>query len=70
MASPREAYIVEAVRTPVGRRGGALSTVHPADLAAFALNGLIERTGIDPERVDDVILGCANQIGSQAANVA
>ena len=70
MTAPRDAFIVEAVRTPVGRRGGALSTVHPADLAAFTLNGMIERTGIDPEFVDDVILGCANQIGSQAANVA
>jgi acetyl-CoA C-acetyltransferase len=66
----RSAYIVDAVRTPVGRRGGGLSQVHPTDLGAFTLNALIERTGIDPERVDDVILGCANQIGSQAANVA
>jgi acetyl-CoA C-acetyltransferase len=70
VTAPRDAFIVEAVRTPVGRRGGALSTVHPADLAAFTLNGMIERTGVDPEFVDDVILGCANQIGSQAANVA
>ena len=66
----REAFIVDAVRTPVGRRGGALSEVHPADLAAFTLNALVDRTGIDPGAVDDVILGCANQVGSQAANVA
>ncbi len=52
MSEPREAYIVDAVRTPVGRRGGALSTVHPADLAAHMITGLIERTGIDPEAVE------------------
>lgn len=66
----RSAYIVEAVRTPVGRRGGALADVHPADLAAFALTSLFDRSGADPSDVGDVIMGCANQIGSQAANVA
>ena len=70
MTHPRDAFIVDAVRTPVGRRGGALSTVHPVDLAAVTLTAIVDRSGFDPERVDDVILGCANQIGSQAANVA
>ena len=64
------AYIVDAVRTPVGRRKGGLSHVHPVDLAAFTMNTLVERTGLDAARIDDVILGCANQIGSQAANIA
>lgn len=64
------AYIVDALRTPVGRRGGALSTVHPNDLAAHVLNGLIERVGIDPAAIDDVILGCVDQIGAQAGNIA
>src|SRR5690606_3374855 len=52
-----EAYIVDAVRTPVGRRGGALSTVHPADLGAHSIKALIERTGIDPGAVEDVVFG-------------
>ena len=60
-----EAYIVEAVRTPVGRRGGALSQVHPADLGAHVLTALVERAGIDPATVDDVIFGCVNQVGAQ-----
>ena len=66
----RDAYIVEAIRTPVGKNKGGLSHVHPTDLAAFALEALVDRAGVDPAAVDDVILGCANQIGGQAANVA
>ena len=66
----REAYIVDAVRTPVGKRGGGLSGVHPADLAAHVLNGLVERTGIDPAAVDDVILGCVDALGPQAGDIA
>ena len=65
-----EAYIVDAVRTPVGKRGGALAAVHSADLAAHSITALVERTGVDPGAVDDVILGCCDTIGSQAGDVA
>lgn len=65
-----EAYIVDAVRTPVGRRGGALSGMHPADLGAHALSALMERSGVDPGAVDDVIMGCCDTIGGQAGDVA
>ncbi|MEQ6900692.1 acetyl-CoA C-acetyltransferase [Nocardioides sp. YIM 152588] len=65
-----EAYIVDAARTAVGKRGGALADVHSADLAAHTLNALVERTGVDPGAVDDVILGCCDTIGSQAGDVA
>jgi acetyl-CoA C-acetyltransferase len=65
-----EAYIIDTVRTPVGKRGGALSAVHPADLGAFALTSLIERTGIDPSAVEDVIFGCLDAIGPQAGDIA
>ena len=64
------AFIVGAVRTPVGRRGGALSTVHPADLGAHVLRALLERTGADPGAVDDVYFGCVSQIGAQTGNLA
>ena len=69
-AGVREAYIVDAVRTPVGKRGGGLSTVHPADLAVHVITGLIERTGIDPAAVDDVVLGCVDALGPQAGDIA
>jgi acetyl-CoA C-acetyltransferase len=65
-----EAYIVGAVRTPVGRRGGGLSTVHPVDLGAHVLHALLERTGADPGAVEDVIFGCLDQVGPQAADIA
>ncbi|MFZ3572744.1 acetyl-CoA C-acetyltransferase [Streptomyces sp. BH097] len=65
-----EAFIVGAVRTPVGRRKGALSGVHPADLGAHVLRALVERTGVDAGDVDDVILGCVSQIGAQSGNIA
>jgi acetyl-CoA C-acetyltransferase len=65
-----EAYIVDAVRTPVGRRGGGLSQVHPADLGAHALSALVERTGIDPAAVEDVVFGCVDTIGGQAGDIA
>jgi acetyl-CoA C-acetyltransferase len=65
-----EAYLVEAVRTPVGRRGGSLATVHSADLAGHVLSELMRRSGADPAAVDDVILGCCDTIGSQAGDVA
>ncbi|MFG2473236.1 acetyl-CoA C-acetyltransferase [Streptomyces fagopyri] len=65
-----EAYIVEAVRTPVGRRGGGLSAVHPADLGAHVLRALVERSGVDPAAVDDVVLGCLDTVGPQAGDIA
>lgn len=65
-----EAYIVDSVRTPVGKRGGSLSGVHPADLGAHTLRALIERTGIDPGAVEDVVMGCLDTIGSQAGDIA
>jgi len=66
----RDAVIVEAVRTPVGKRNGGLSTVHPVDLSALVLNELVRRTGVGPEQVDDVIWGCVSQIGDQSGNIA
>jgi acetyl-CoA C-acetyltransferase len=65
-----EAFIVDAVRTPVGRRNGTLSGVHPADLGAHVLRALLERTGVDPGAVEDVYFGCVGQIGAQTGNVA
>jgi acetyl-CoA C-acetyltransferase len=65
-----EAYLVDAVRTPVGRRGGGLSQIHPADLGAHPIKALVERTGIDPSAVDDVIFGCVDTIGGQAGDIA
>ena len=64
-----EAYIVDAVRTAVGKRGGSLSHVHPADLGAHTLKALVERTGIDPQAVDDVVYGCLDTIGPQAGDI-
>lgn len=66
----REAWIVEAVRTPVGRYGGALAGVRPDDLAATVLEAVVARSGIDPAIIDDVILGCANQAGEDNRNIA
>jgi acetyl-CoA C-acetyltransferase len=65
-----EAFIVDAVRTPVGRRGGGLATVHPADLGAHAIGALIDRSGVDPAAVDDVVFGCVDTIGPQAGDIA
>jgi acetyl-CoA acyltransferase len=65
----RDAVIVEAVRTPVGRRRGSLSGVHPVDLSAHVLRALADRSGVDPAVVDDVIWGCVSQVGEQAINV-
>ncbi|MGB6452906.1 MAG: acetyl-CoA C-acetyltransferase [Streptosporangiaceae bacterium] len=65
-----EAYIADAVRTPVGRRGGGLAAVHPADLGAAVLSALMERTGIDPAAVEDVIFGCVDTVGPQAGDIA
>ncbi len=66
----REAVIVEAVRSPIGRRGGGLKDVHPVDLLAHVLRALVDRVGLDPVRVDDVIAGCVSQVGEQGVNVA
>ena len=65
-----EAYIVDAVRAPVGRRGGGLAHVHPADLGAHSLKALMDRTGVDPGVVEDVIFGCVDTIGPQAGDIA
>jgi len=65
-----EAYIIDAVRTPVGKRGGSLSQMHPADLGAVTLNALVDRTGIDPAAVEDVVMGCLDTIGPQAGDIA
>ncbi len=66
----REAWIVEAVRTPIGRYGGALAAVRPDDLAAAVLRAVVDRAGVDPALVEDVILGCANQAGEDNRDVA
>lgn len=65
-----EAYIVEAVRTPVGRRGGGLAGVHPADLGAHVLGALVRRCGVDPAAVEDVVFGCLDAVGPQAGDIA
>ncbi|WP_327312142.1 thiolase family protein [Streptomyces sp. NBC_01235] len=65
----RDAVIVDAVRTPIGKRNGSLASVHAADLSAEVLKALVERTGIDPGTVDDVVWGCVTQIGDQSSNV-
>jgi acetyl-CoA C-acetyltransferase len=65
-----EAYIVEAVRSPVARRGTALADVHPADLGAHVLGALVDRSGIDPGVVEDVVFGCVDTIGPQAGDIA
>lgn len=64
-----EAYIVDAVRTPVGRRGGSLSQIHPADLGAIPIKELLNRTGVDPTSIDDVMWGCVDAIGPQAGDI-
>ena len=66
----REAWIVEAVRTPIGRYGGALAAVRPDDLAALVIRAVVDRSGVDPALIEDVILGCANQAGEDNRNVA
>jgi 3-oxoadipyl-CoA thiolase len=66
----REVVVVDALRTPIGRYGGALANVRPDDLAASVVRALVERSGIDPERIDDVLLGAANQSGEDNRNVA
>ena len=70
MSGNREVVVIDAVRTPIGRYGGALSSVRPDDLAAVVVKAIVERTGVDAERVDDVFFGAANQSGEDNRNVA
>jgi 3-oxoadipyl-CoA thiolase len=65
----RDAYIVDAVRTPIGRHGGVLAEVRPDDLAGLVVKALVERSGVDPERIEDVMFGCANQAGEDNRNI-
>ena len=65
-----EAYLIDAVRTPVGKRGGALAGVHSADLGAHVLRALVTRTGIDPAAVEDVVFGCCDNVGPQSGDIA
>lgn len=65
-----DAYIIDAVRTPVGRRGGGFAETHPIDLAAHVIATLVGRTDIDPAGIDDVIFGCLDNIGAQAGDIA
>jgi len=64
-----EAYVVDAVRTPVGKRSGSLAGVHPIDLGVHVFRGIVDRTGIDPAAVDDAIVGCVDAVGGQAGNI-
>ena len=64
-----EAYVVDAVRTPVGKRNGSLAGVHPIDLGVHVFRGIVDRTGIDPAAVDDAIVGCVDAVGGQAGNI-
>ncbi|OWY61120.1 acetyl-CoA acetyltransferase, partial [cyanobacterium TDX16] len=68
-ADPNDVVIVEAVRTPIGRRNGGLSSMHSADLLAVALREVVERSGIDPAEVEQVVGGCVSQVGQQGFNV-
>src|SRR5690242_20599287 len=65
-----DALIIDAIRTPVGRRGGALKDRHPVALLAHTLRALLDRTSVDPALIDDVIAGCVSQVGEQSLNVA
>src|SRR6478609_2864456 len=65
-----EAYIIDAVRSPVGKRNGGLAQIHPADLGAHAIGALFDRVDVDPIAVDDVVFGCVDTIGPQAGDIA
>ena len=67
---PRQAYIVDAVRTPTGRKKGGLAAIHAADLGAHVINALMQRTGVDPNAIEDVVFGACDQIGPLAGDVA
>src|SRR5262245_13428849 len=66
----RDAWIIDAVRTPIGRHGGGLAGVRPDDLAAGVIQALLDRTGLDPVTIDDILFGCTNQAGEDNRNVA
>ena len=66
----REVYIIEAARTAIGRRGGALSTVHPADLLGQIQKAAVERAGIEPGQIGQIVGGCVSQVGEQSFNIA
>ena len=66
----RDVFVADAVRTPIGKHGGALAQVRPDDMAAHAIGAVVERTGVDPERITDVYFGAANQAGEDNRNVA
>ena len=68
--NPQDSYIIDAVRTPIGRLGGALAAVRPDDLLALVVRTLVERTGVEPASIEDVIAGCANQAGEDNRNIA
>jgi acetyl-CoA C-acetyltransferase len=70
MTDRPEAYLVDGVRTPVGRRGGGLAGIHPADLGAHVIRALVQRSGVDPLAVDDVVFGCVDTLGPQAGDIA
>src|SRR5438445_11158930 len=70
MPEIREAVIVEAVRSPIGKRNGSLKDSHPVDLLAELLNEVVARSGVDPGRIEDNITGCVSQVGEQSLNVA
>ncbi len=67
---PRDALIIDAVRTPVGRHGGALASIRPDDLLAHAIKALVERTQVPLDQIEDVVMGCTNQAGEDNRNVA
>src|SRR5260370_13560327 len=69
LSGARDAVILGALRTPFGKRGGQFSTWHPVEMLSFTLKGLMDRAGIDPAQVEDVIGGCVDQVGEQALNV-
>src|ERR1700758_2379967 len=66
----KEAYIIDANRTPIGKKNGGLAQVHPVDLAAHSLTALLRRVDVDPAAIDDVILGCLDQVGPQTGDIA
>ncbi|MDT5276783.1 MAG: acetyl-CoA C-acetyltransferase, partial [Mycobacterium sp.] len=70
MALNNQAYVIDAVRTAVGKRNGGLAGVHPVDLGALGWRGLLDRVDVDPAAVEDVIAGCVDAIGAQAGNIA
>ena len=64
------AYIIDAIRTPMGRKNGSLSNVRSDDLAAVTLKAIVERSGVDPNEIEDVVMGCVTQVGEQGLNIA